>query len=460
MLGILIVFASVFAAAYLIIKKYYAPGVLLFVGLITLSVVTIISPDPILTGKKATNLAALDIVQIVTNLLQTRTAGLGMNIMAIAGFSYYMDRIGASKALVRLSIKPLEMIHSPYLVMTAGFALSMLLNVFIPSAAGLALLLMVSLYPVLIAAGVSRQSAAATILVGGCACFGPSGSNSLLAADLTNMHVMDFFLNVQWRIGWFIVPFMLVAHFFVQRYFDKKDLASGKLTQADFELPNVEQDDKTTQSVPVFYAIFPLVPVFLLFVFSPLVYKGIRMEVVTALITSMLIAFVVDGLRRRNLKDSLETLRAYPQGMGKVFTSTVFLIVCAEVFAAGLTKSGGINTIIQSVSSMDAGAVAVFTVMFLIVVCSAMVTGSGNASFFSFAPMIPDAAAHVGGNAAFMLSPLQLSSGMGRSMSPVAGVTIAVAGLSGVDPFQLIRRSIPVMIVAIAATYVRSVMLI
>lgn len=96
MLGILIVFASVFAAAYLIIKKYYAPGVLLFVGLITLSVVTIISPDPILTGKKATNLAALDIVQIVTNLLQTRTAGLGMNIMAIAGFSYYMDRIGAS----------------------------------------------------------------------------------------------------------------------------------------------------------------------------------------------------------------------------------------------------------------------------------------------------------------------------------------------------------------------------
>ncbi len=49
MLGILIVFASVFAAAYLIIKKYYAPGVLLFVGLITLSVVTIISPDPILT---------------------------------------------------------------------------------------------------------------------------------------------------------------------------------------------------------------------------------------------------------------------------------------------------------------------------------------------------------------------------------------------------------------------------
>ena len=460
MLGIVIVVLSVFSAAFLIIKKFYAPGALLFVGLLTLAIVAVVSPDPILTGKKATNLAALDIVQILTNLLQSRTAGLGMNIMAIAGFSCYMDRIGASRALVKLSVKPLQMIHSPYLVMTMGFALGMLLNVFIPSAAGLALLLMVSLYPILIAGGVSRQAAAATVVISGSCCFGPSGANSLLAADLTNMHVMDFFLNVQWSIGWFIVPFMLMAHFFIQRWLDKKDLASGRISASDFEIPNMATEDQKAESAPSLYAIFPLIPVILLFVFSPLVYKGIRMEVVTALLTSMLFAFAMDGLRRRNLKESIETLRAYPQGMGKVFTSTVFLIVCAEVFATGLKKSGGIDTIIQSVSSMSAGAVAVFTVMYLIVVGSAFVMGSGNAAFFSFAPMIPGAAAQVGGNAAFMLSPLQLSSGMGRSMSPVAGVTIAVSGLSGVDPFELVRRTIPVMIVAVVVTYIRSVALI
>ena len=141
--------------------------------------------------------------------------------------------------------------------------------------------------------------------------------------------------------------------------------------------------------------------------------------------------------------------------MGKVFTSTVFLIVCAEVFAAGLTKSGGIAEIINSVSGMQAGGYAVFTVMFLIVVGSAFVMGSGNA-----APMIPDIAAKVGLNAAFMISPLQLASGMARSSSPIAGVTIAIAGLSGLNPFDLIRRSIPVMVIAIIATYLRSLMLI
>ena len=143
MLSICIVIASIAAAAYLIFKKYYAPGALLFVGLITLGVVACISPDPLITGKKATHLAGLDVIQIFTNLLQTRTAGLGMNIMAIAGFTYFMDQIGASGALVRLSVKPLKLIKAPYIVMTLGFILSLILNVFIPSAAGLALLLMV-----------------------------------------------------------------------------------------------------------------------------------------------------------------------------------------------------------------------------------------------------------------------------------------------------------------------------
>ena len=464
MTGLVIAVLSIVAAAYLILKKYYAPGALLFVGLITLAVVVCISPDPIITGKKATHLAGLDVIQTFTNLLQTRTAGLGMNIMAIAGFSTYMSFLGASKTLVRLAVKPLQLIHSPYIVMSLGLILSLILNVFIPSAAGLGLLLLVSLYPVMLAAGVSRQSAAATILIGGCCCFGPSGGNNLLASELLHMHVMDFFLNVQWVVGWLAVPVMLVVNYFIQKHFDTKDLAAGRLTEADFGVKAIQSsaaDSKDTQpDAPWYYALFPLIPVVLLFVFSPLMYKGIRMEVVTALLTSAFLAFVVDGLRRRNLKESIGGLKSYAQGMGKVFTSTVFLIVSAEVFAAGLMKSGGIHTLIQSVSGMQAGSVAVFTVMFLICVGSAFVMGSGNAAFFSFAPMIPGIAQTVGGNAAFMLSPLQLATGMARSSSPVAGVAIAIAGVTGLDPFQLVRRTIPVMLVSLVVTYIRAVSLI
>ena len=437
MTGIVIVIISVVAAAYLIVKKYYAPGALLFVGLITLAVVALISPDPILTGKKATHLEGLDVIQIMTNLLQSRAAGLGMNIMIIGGFASYMDRIGAAGALVRLSVKPLSYMHSPYLIMVLGTMISIALNVFIPSAAGLALLLMVSMYPILLAGGVSRQSAAA---------------NNLLGSELTNMHVMDFFLNVQWIIAWPALIVLFISHYFIQQWFDKRDLASGKITKEDF-LATASSAESKQPDAPAFYAFFPLIPVIMLFVFSPLMYKGIRMEVVTALLCSTLFALVIHGIRTRSLKECLASLKAFAQGMGKVFTSTVFLIVCAEVFAQGLTKSGGIDTIIQAVSSMDAGAIALYTAMVVIVALASFVTGSGNASFFSFAPMIPDAALTVGANAAFMISPLQLISGIMRSSSPVAGVTIAVSGLSGLDPFVVVRRSIPVMFLTGIAVY-------
>ena len=459
MLGLIITFCSVCAAAYLIAKKYYPALSLLIVGLVTLTIVGLISPDPLITGKKATKLFAFDVVQMFTNLLQTRTAGLGMNIMVIGGFSYYMDKIGATRALVSVCVKPLSKIHAPYVVMAAGYVLGQMLNIFVPSAVGLALLLMVTLYPLLVSAGISRHSAAATIAITGACGLGPSLGNMILGAEISKMHVMEFFLNGQVLVAMFIIPAVAVVHFFIQQWFDKKDLASGKISQADFGLTS-QTADNNAETAPTFYALFPLLPVVLLFVFSPLMYKGVRLEVVTALLIALLVSFACDLLRRRNVKESFATMKSFFDGMGKLFSSTVTLIICAEVFAAGLTKSGGIATLIAWVGSMDAGAIAIFTVMFVIVAVAAMVTGSGNAPFFSFAPMIPDAAAGVGANVAMMLVPLQLVSGIGRSMSPVAGVCMAVAGMSGITPFELVRRTIPVMAVAMVVCYLRSLMLV
>ena len=331
-------------------------------------------------------------------------------------------------------------------------------NVFIPSAAGLSLLMMVAVYPVVVAAGVSRQAAAATILVGTTFALSPGGANNLLASRLLNIHVTEFWAHTQLMIALVAVPVSLLVHYFVQKWFDKKDLESGRITQADFAAVTVE--DTTKEHAPAFYALFPVIPVAMLIIFSPLVYKGIRMEFVTAMLTSTFIAFVIDFLCRRNLKESVANLKAYAEGMGKVFTSTVFLIVSAEVFAAGLMKSGGIATIIDYVSHLSAGAIVMYTAMFAIVWLLSFLVGSGNAAFFSFAPLIPKAAQAVGLEPAAMLSSFQLISGCGRSSSPIAGCTIAVSGISGVEPFVLIRRSIPVMIVTGIVIYVRTLTMI
>ncbi len=462
MLGIFLVVASVILAAYLVIKRYYAPWALLMVGLLLLICVSIISGAPLITGKKATNSAVFDIVQVFTNLLQSRTAGIGMNIICVGGFAYYMDKIGATKALVNICIKPLSYIHAPYVLLGVAYLVGQLLNVFIPSAVGLGMLLMVTIYPLLVAVGVSRLSAAAVVATASCLDLGPASGNSLLAAEISNLHVMEFFIENQLPVGIITAAVIAVSHVVLGKFFDKRDLASGRLTQDDFKLrTEVKKEGAAAQpDAPIYYAILPILPVVLLFVFSKLVYAGIRLEVVTAILSCALVAFVVDLLTVRNLRECTDRTKAMFNGMGKIFSSTVLLIVCAEVFAEGLKRSGGIDTILQSVAQMQgAGGITMLLAMFLIMTLAAFVTGSGNAAFFAFSPLLPQAAQSVAWSTVTMAVPVQLASGIARSMSPIAGVVMAVSGIAEVSPFELVRRTIPVMLLALIATFLASVVI-
>ena len=462
MLGIFLVVASVILAAYLVIKRYYAPWALLMVGLLLLICVSIISGAPLITGKKATHSAVFDIVQVFTNLLQSRTAGIGMNIICVGGFAYYMDKIGATKALVNICIKPLSYIHAPYLLLGLAYLVGQLLNVFIPSAVGLGMLLMVTIYPLLVAVGVSRLSAAAVVATASCLDLGPASGNSLLAAEISNLHVMEFFIENQLPVGIVTAVVIAAGHVVLGKFFDKRDLASGRLTQDDFKLrTEVKKEGAAAQpDAPIYYAILPILPVVLLFVFSKLVYAGIRLEVVTAILSCALVAFVVDLLTVRNLRECTDRTKAMFNGMGKIFSSTVLLIVCAEVFAEGLKRSGGIDTILQSVAQMQgAGGVTMLLAMFLIMTLAAFVTGSGNAAFFAFSPLLPQAAQSGAWSTVTMAVPVQLASGIARSMSPIAGVVMAVSGIAEVSPFELVRRTITVMVFALIATFLASIII-
>ena len=55
----------------------------------------------------------------------------------------------------------------------------------------------------------------------------------------------------------------------------------------------------------------------------------------------------------------------------------------------------------------------------------------------------------MGISTAVLAVPVQLSAGIARTMCPIAGVIIAVAGISGLTPFEIVRRTVPVMILAL-----------
>ena len=155
MLGILITLLVIAGVAYCVLKNYYPPIILLLAGFVMLICAALNGTMPV-ADAKSTHFFGFDLAEAFTNLMKGRLPGLGLNIMLIAGFSVYMDRIGASKALVKLCVKPLSAIRSPYVLLAVTYVVGQFMALFINSAVGLGLLLMASIYPLLIALGVSE----------------------------------------------------------------------------------------------------------------------------------------------------------------------------------------------------------------------------------------------------------------------------------------------------------------
>lgn len=107
MFEVLLTLAVIAIVAWSIFQNYYPPTVLLLAGLVFLAVAAFMGVDPV-AAKKSTQFLGFDFAQAFAEQMKTRLPGLGLNIMWIAGFSYYMDKIGASKALVKACVRPLR----------------------------------------------------------------------------------------------------------------------------------------------------------------------------------------------------------------------------------------------------------------------------------------------------------------------------------------------------------------
>lgn len=226
MIGVVVTLLAIGLLAYFVLKNYYPPIILLIIGLVLLLVGGMLGNAPV-AAKASTGFFGFDIAQAFTNLVKGRLPGLGLNIMAIAGFAVYMDRIGASKSLVKLCVKPLQAIRSPYVLLAITYVVGQFIALFVNSAVGLGLLLMASIYPLLVALGVSRTSAAAVIATTCCLDLGPSSSNAMRAADLCGIDVVTYFIQGQGPVALCTIASVAIGHFFVQRWFDKREGAKA-----------------------------------------------------------------------------------------------------------------------------------------------------------------------------------------------------------------------------------------
>ncbi len=442
-MGIIIAALVIVWVIYMIIKKFFPQAILFIAGIVLLLATYFLGINPILDAKQSSGAPILDIFHTIKVILSSRVAGLGLTIMSIAGFAKYMEYIGASKSLFAVVATPLKLIKSPYLLLVFGFYVSQFLVLFIPSHAGLGLLLMVTMYPILIRSGVSKMSALGVI---GCAQYmdvGPGSGNAILAANITKLDPAVYFVNHQLPIFLTTTLILGVVHFVVQRWWDQKEGFTGH----DESIDTLKEDETRP---PLIYAILPIIPMLFILGFSPIFKSKIKMDVVTAMFLSTFISMAFEYVRTKDIRGTLQSLKHLFDGMGNSFATVVTLIVAGEVFAAGLMKIGAVDAMTKGAQNLGLGINALIILFCLVIAGCAFLMGSGNAAFFSFAALAPKIAAAMKIDVITLLLPMQIMTSFGRVVSPITAAIVAIAGVAGVSPVQVVKRTaIPMGVAAL-----------
>ncbi|QLW73052.1 anaerobic C4-dicarboxylate transporter DcuC [Citrobacter freundii] len=453
MFGIILSVIVLLTMGYLILKNYKPQVVLAAAGIFLMICGVWLGYGALVAPEKSSGYLLVDIYNEILRMLSSRAAGLGLSIMAVGGYARYMDRMGASQAMVSLLSRPLKLIRSPYIVLAATYVIGQIMAQFITSASGLGMLLMVTLFPTLVSLGVSRLSAVAVIATSMSIEWGILETNSIFAAQVAGMKIATYFFHYQLPVASCVIIAVAIAHFFVQRQFDKK--------AAPENIGFTEQ--KVLEDIPpLYYAILPVMPLILMLGSLFLAHSGLmktELNLVVVMLMSMTVTMLVEFFRTHNLRETMDDVQAFFDGMGTQFANVVTLVVAGEIFAKGLTTIGTVDAVIRGAEHSGLGGIGVMIIMAVVIAACAIVMGSGNAPFMSFASLIPDIAAGLHIPAVVMIMPMHFATTLARAVSPITAVIVVTSGIAGVSPFEVVKRTAIPMAVGFVVNMIATIVL-
>ena len=164
-----------------------------------------------------------------------------------------------------------------------------------------------------------------------------------------------------------------------------------------------------------------------------------KMGVAQAMIIGCILALAVT---RTN---PAELTKSFFDGMGKAYADIIGIIISAGVFVAGMNAMGLVKAFTNAMLNNPAIVkIAASVGPFLL----GLIVGSGDAATFAFNEAITPHAADFGMTPVQMGSMATLGGTLGRTMSPIAGATIIVAGIAGVNPMEIAKRNALPMVLA------------
>lgn len=473
MLYILLAIAAIAAVGYFIYKKVHAASAIFAVGVLLLMIaaatgrVTLSTQDIESSGN-----AFYDELLIIESLFKSRFSGTGMAIMVLFGFVGYMRHIGAdAKTVVTLS-QPLRRFEGSYWLVPVGFAVGTLLSLVVPSASALSLLLVATLMPALIAAGLTPLTVGAIVVTSSTIAPSPLEAGLIQGADLVGMTVTEFTFG---NVAYATVPALIVVaftHMWWQRRCDIRDVAkvTAATTASEVEEAKESESDRRIQEaveraegLPGFYALLPLLPLLLIVVSAISNRMGVvsfEADILPVTVVSLMVTMIIEAIRLRNVTEAVDALQDFFKGLGEGAAGVVSLIVAAAILVEGITQMGVIDAL-TSLAQASSGAAVLMVIVFVLATgLMAVLTGSGVAPYFAFSEMVPGLAAESAVHAPQMLTSIWSASNLMRQASPVNAAVLIVSGALNINPVELVRRTLVPMLVGTISAVIFAFLLI
>ena len=443
-MNILICFIIIVITGILLMKRYQPQPIFIGMGILMMYIAYEGSwINAILDESQSTGVLVFDAMDIVRITTSENVVSLGLMIMTCAGYAKYMEYIGAGTRLAHTFIKPLYRLNRPYIVLALMFLLNIGLSICVPNPLSLALLMMVTIYPVLLRLGVSPVGAAAVIATGHLMDVGPGAVSTLLIAKTLNIPVPNYFVGYQLRLYFLVAVVTAVAHFLWQRYRDRLD---GPMDVGDCE------SISEAPIGPKPYMIFPLLPLCFILGFSQYGLPGVKMNVTLAMMLAFGIALLAELIRHRNLRTALKSTTVFFEGMGNQFSYAVTLIIGGQVFAQGLVSLGLIDSLVSALQTLSLNSEGLTSVMGGGMLGLSMVTGSNVAPLFTLVPLVPNIVSNLGLDPITTMLGMQNGASLGLFLSPISPVMVGVAGVAHIKAVDLLKRtSVPVIVALITS---------
>ena len=359
----------------------------------------------------------------------------GSLILAICscmGFAFVSTMTKADRSLVHYLASPIRGLG--IFLIPVCTAVTFVLNIAIPSAAGCSAAVGSTLIPVMLRAGIKPAVAAAAVFGGTMgSLLSPGSAHNPFIANMAGMDMMDF---IAYHTPWSISVGVISAVGLLVWCFILGDHKGDKNAKAE-----VKVVDDGFKANPLM-AFLTLVPILILVIGNVWV-PAMKMGVAQAMVLGAVIMLVCSMVLQRT--NPQEFTKQFFNGLGKAYGDVMGIIIAAGVFAAGLQASGLIATFIEMLKESNdiarwGGSVGPWLL--------ATISGSGDAATFAFNEAVTPHAKEFGMEIHSLGGLAYLCGAIGRTMSPIAGGMIVVCGIAQANPIEVAKRTAVPMTIA------------